>query len=54
MYIRLIKFGVGEIRNAHEILVREPERKKSLGRPAHIRWYNIKIEVVREVLTGFV
>jgi hypothetical protein len=45
---------MGEIRNAHEILVREPERKKSLGRPAHVNEYNIKIEVVRKVLTGFV
>jgi hypothetical protein len=36
---------MGEMRNAYEILMREPEWKKTLGR-SRLRWeYNIKIDL---------
>jgi hypothetical protein len=31
--IKMRQVGHGEIRNAYKILVRKPERKKTLGRP---------------------
>jgi len=34
---------VGEQRNAHSVLVRKPERTRSLGRSEHIRDDNIKV-----------
>jgi hypothetical protein len=42
---------MGEMRNAHAVLVRKPEGKRSFGRPRH-RWKDIikmdlKINIVR-------
>ena len=34
---------VGKKRNAHSVLVRKPERTRSLGRSRHIREDNIKV-----------
>jgi hypothetical protein len=36
---------MGEMRNAHKILVKKPEAKRLLGRPRH-RWkHNIKMDL---------
>jgi hypothetical protein len=38
----------GEMKNAYKILVREPERKRPLGRPRHRQEDNIRMDL-REI-----
>jgi hypothetical protein len=43
---------MGEKRNVYKLLVREPERKRPLGRPRHKRIDNIKMDPLEIGLGG--